>query len=392
MPELYKPTYKDHTTGRTRSSKFWYTRIRGKRIPLKTTDRRIAERKAQEIERHLELGNDPAQLDKARRRPLIEHLLDFEESLQAKGVGERHLENVRPRIRKTIDGCGLRTLADVDAEKIESWLARQQRSRAISAQTRKHYAVHLRQFGKWLVATGRAAKNPFAPLRTDLNVQADRRHLRRAIVPDELQALLTTTAASRVRRGKMTGAQRCLLYAVALGTGLRRNELGSLTPESFDLEANPPVVTLGAAHTKNRKVAALPLRRDLAAQLVEWLRGRAPGAILFPIKDKQVNYVIKADLEAAGVPYVKEGRTLDFHALRVSFVTHLALGGVPLAVAQKLARHSDPRLTANVYTHLGLADLSRAVESLPPLPGAAPEVNGKQKDGPQDDPPEATAG
>jgi hypothetical protein len=53
----------------------------------------------------------------------------------------------------------------------------------------------------------------------------------------------------------------------------------------------------------------------------------------------------------------------------LAFITHLSLGGVPLAVAQKLARHSDPRLTSNVYTSLGLADLHRAVESLPPTGG-----------------------
>ena len=352
--ELFRPTYQDHATGQTKKSKYWYARIWGRRIALKVTNRRIAERKAQEIERQLELGNDPAQLDKARRRPLAEHLHDFEHWLRARGVGDRHLENILPRIPKTIDGCGLRTLADVDTEKIEAWLARQQRSGLLSTQTRKHYSVHLRQFGKWLVATGRAAKNPFAALRTNLNVQNDRRHLRRAIMPEELQALLTTTAASAVKRCKMTGSQRCLCYAVALGTGLRRNEMGSLTPESFHLDADPPVVTLSGTHTKNRKQATLPLRRDLADRLQEWLRGRAPGEVLFPIKDKQVNYMIQADLEAAGVPYVKDGRTLDFHALRVSFVSSLALSGVPLTVAQKLARHSDPRLTANVYTHLGL--------------------------------------
>jgi integrase len=392
MAELFKPTYQDHATGRTKTSRFWYARIRGRRIALKVTDRRIAERKAQDIERQLELGNDPARLAKARRRPIAEHLTDFEESLRSRGVGDRHLKNILPHIRKVVDGCGLRTLADVDTEKIEAWLARQQRSGLLATQTRKHYSMHLKQLGKWLVATGRAAKNPFAALRTNLNVQNDCRQLRRAIVPKELQALLTTTAASSVRRYKMTGSQRCLCYAVALGTGLRRNELGVLTPEFFDLKAAPPVVTLSGAHTKNRSQAVLPLRRNPADRLQEWLRGWAPGEVLFPIKDKQVNYMIQADLEAAGVPYVKDGRTLDFHALRVSLVTNLALGGVPLAVAQKLARHSDPRLTANAYTQLGLADLSRAVESLPPLPGAAPEAGGEQKDGRQDEPPRAAAG
>jgi hypothetical protein len=63
-----------------------------------------------------------------------------------------------------------------------------------------------------------------------------------------------------------------------------------------------------------------------------------------------------------------------------------------MATAQKLARHSDPRLTANVYTCLGLDDLSRALERLPPLPGAAPEAGGEQKDGQQDEPPRAATG
>ncbi len=48
----------------------------------------------------------------------------------------------------------------------------------------------------------------------------------------------------------------------------------------------------------------------------------------------------------------------------MTFITHLALAGVPLTVAQKLARHSDPRLTSNVYTSLSLTELQGAVESL----------------------------
>jgi hypothetical protein len=96
-------------------------------MPLKVRERRIAERKSQEIERQLELGNDLTHLDKARRRPIAEHLHDFEQSPRSRGVGDRDLENLLPRIRKTIDGCGLRTLADPDTEKIEAWLGRQHR-------------------------------------------------------------------------------------------------------------------------------------------------------------------------------------------------------------------------------------------------------------------------
>jgi integrase len=67
---------------------------------------------------------------------------------------------------------------------------------------------------------------------------------------------------------------------------------------------------------------------------------------------------------------------IDLHALRYSFITHLSLEGVPLAFAQKLARHSDSRLAANVYTRLTLAELHRALQALPPTgaPPASPKA------------------
>jgi integrase len=185
----------------------------------------------------------------------------------------------------------------------------------------------------------------------------------------------------------MLGRVRYFLYSVAVATGLRRNELGSLTPESFDLASDPPYVWVDGRVTKNRQQAVLPLRRDLAAELESWLRGQKPGTILFPVRDKQVDCMIRADLTDAGIPVTKDGLVVDFHALRYTFVTSLALSGVPLAVAQKLARHSDPRLTANVYTRVGLADLSRAVETLPPIAGRLPAPEPSPKQDQQDEPP-----
>ena len=53
MAELFKPTFKDKRTGKTRTTRFWYARIHGKRVPLKVTDKKIAERKARELERQM---------------------------------------------------------------------------------------------------------------------------------------------------------------------------------------------------------------------------------------------------------------------------------------------------------------------------------------------------
>lgn len=67
-----------------------------------------------------------------------------------------------------------------------------------------------------------------------------------------------------------------------------------------------------------------------------------------------------------------DGQVFDFHALRGQFITNLARAGVELQMAQKLARHSTPTLTANSYTKLHLADKSAAVAHLPKILAAAP--------------------
>ena len=83
----------------------------------------------------------------------------------------------------------------------------------------------------------------------------------------------------------------------------------------------------------------LPLRQDVAAELREWLAGRPHGEVLFPVASRKRKAMLRADLRAAGIEPVVDGKVIDIHALRVSFITHLSLGGVPLVVAKKIARH-----------------------------------------------------
>ena len=57
----------------------------------------------------------------------------------------------------------------------------------------------------------------------------------------------------------------------------------------------------------------------------------------------------------------------DLHAFRASLCTHLARAGIPLRTVQPVMRHSDPSLTANIYTDPTLLDTAAAVASLPAL-------------------------
>ncbi len=95
--------------------------------------------------------------------------------------------------------------------------------------------------------------------------------------------------------------------------------------------------------------------------------------------------IFDRDLKAAGIPKRDDrGRTLDVHALRTTFGTLLSKGGVPLRTAQAAMRHSDPSLTANVYTDPKLLDVSGALDALPTLapPGPSPIGSKPEPPGP----------
>jgi hypothetical protein len=50
----------------------------------------------------------------------------------------------------------------------------------------------------------------------------------------------------------LTGPDRSVLHVVACSTGFREGELATLTPESFDLDSEPPTATLPVKIDKRR--------------------------------------------------------------------------------------------------------------------------------------------
>jgi integrase len=181
------------------------------------------------------------------------------------------------------------------------------------------------------------------------------------------------TENSKRNAGRLTGRDRALLYLVALRTGLRRGELQSLTIRSFDFSISPPTVTIEAAKSKHRRTDILPLSAEIAALLQPYLLDRSLGWPVWPGSWwRQASKMLAVDLTDAGISGAdNNGRVVDFHALRTTFITGLARAGVMPAMAQKLARHSDINLTLGVYTQLQLSDLAKAVEKLPILAARA---------------------
>ncbi len=105
----------------------------------------------------------------------------------------------------------------------------------------------------------------------------------------------------------------------------------------------------------------------MAEALAGFLAGRPADRPVFDLPDKTAA-MLRVDLDAAGIPYRDDaGRVLDFHALRASFITALAMSGAPAAVAKTLACHSTITLTLDAYTLPAIADERRALDALPAL-------------------------
>ena len=128
----------------------------------------------------------------------------------------------------------------------------------------------------------------------------------------------------------------------------------------------------------------LPLHSDLATRLRQWLakrEQRADGQRVVLAFDRAANVkperqfpgtwaakaatMLRRDLKTAKIPYATDSGFADFHSLRHTFISNLVAVGVHPKLAQQLARHSTITLTMDRYSHVGLLDMSTALESLP---------------------------
>ncbi|MBL9081835.1 MAG: site-specific integrase [Planctomycetales bacterium] len=194
----------------------------------------------------------------------------------------------------------------------------------------------------------------------------DVRHARRALTAAEVAKLVNSARSSGIRIQGYSGEERAAIYLTSYLTGLRRNELASLTRRSFDLDAAPPTITVEAVSSKHRRKDVLPLHTELLGMLRGWLKGMPAGEKLFPkLAARKTWRMVKKDLERVGVPYETDAGIADFHAAgRHTHIMELLRNGASLVEAKELARHSDIKTTLR-YTHIGIQDQARAVAAIP---------------------------
>jgi integrase len=184
------------------------------------------------------------------------------------------------------------------------------------------------------------------------------------------------------------GRERALIYRVLVTTGLRRGELAALTVGDVLLDDDRPAIVLRGADAKNGKRATLPLRADVAGELRAWIDDKAEAVCrqrvgvagvvralddvrLFDVPDKLVR-ILDRDLAAAGIRKRDDrGRTVDVHAMRGTFASHLARAGVSPVTLKTLMRHARIETTLKHYADPALLDVAGAVEMLPAVTTAS---------------------
>jgi integrase len=349
---------------------FDFTDENGKRCTRKGfTDKGLTVQAASKAENDVMLRRrglmDPQaeQAAEKKRKPLTEHLDSFERSLS--GTTPKHVKQTKNRVRRIIDGCEFATAGDIDAEDVRDWIVEFCEEEDYGNRTYNHYLQAFGSFCNWMVDTKRLAANPITSL-VPLNAEVDIRHKRRALSPEEFATLVESARSSDEEIQCFDGETRSRIYILSYMTGLRRKEIASLTPRSFDLAATPPTVTLQAACSKHRRTDVLPLHTELVSVLQDWLKGIAADDPVFPkLARRRTWLMVKKDLARVGIPYETPEGIADFHAAgRHTHITQLLRSGASLPETMKLARHTDVKMTMR-YTHIGMDDRAKAVQGLP---------------------------
>ncbi|MGD9126800.1 MAG: tyrosine-type recombinase/integrase [Planctomycetia bacterium] len=353
----------------------------------KATDREIAKQVLAARERRIaEIRAgifDPVaeRLQKANKKPVKAHINDYQTYLEHANQSAYHIQVTIRHLDTAIEFLNITRISEMTPERAMSfvgWLRTEplEKRRSLNGHTHRSprtvnsYIVSLKSFYRWLAMTGRLPSHPIVNLKK-LPEDTDRRHERRAITREEFTKLFETTYNNPKKVQGINGPTRATIYLVAAMTGLRRQELASLTRDHFRLDDPTPTVCIKGAYSKNKKTDEIPLHPTVVDRLREYFDRTKPKASkpVFPLRSpggglRSTSKMMQRDCEAAGIDYKTSDGFVDFHANRVLFITSLCRSNIGLVMAQKLARHSDPKLTSNIYSKVSTEERAEAIGAI----------------------------
>lgn len=283
------------------------------------------------------------------KRDLRSQFADYLAELDRRGRDAMYRYNVGKHLAAAADHQGWACIRDITPRGISAFLQSLAR-RKLSGKTVNDYRGDLSAFFEWAVLNHLAPSNPcLAVPKTDY--KADKK--RRALSHAECCALLS--AAPPDRR---------IVYLLPLYTGLRRSEAAALRWSDLHLDTANPCVEVVATVAKSGEHETVPLVPELAEGLRAYRDDAGEHGMVFESIPSMEEF--RADLDAAKIEHQDaRGRKVVLHSLRHSLATMLAAAGIAPAIAQRIMRHRDIRLTMQIYTDESLLPLAAAMNALP---------------------------
>jgi len=238
-------------------------------VSARTSEYEAAKRIAAKLEAEAALRRerviDPREESIAEQlsRPIGEHLADFRAKIRAAGRTDRHATDTISKCRKIVKACDIQTAGDITADAVNRYAA-DLRSAGRSARTIQSYLTASKSLTAWLTKTGKLPSDPLVTI-SKPNPESDRRLERRMLLHEEWAWLRSVTETEGVIRFGMEAGERVLLYATAIQTGLRSNELRSLKRGNIHAGDRQPYITIRAGETKNRTAARQYVSHDRPA-------------------------------------------------------------------------------------------------------------------------------
>ena len=393
---IYKATYKDRS-GEQRKSAKWYldfadhNQLRHK-IPG-FADKRLSEALLRNVESLVNCRSAGQELDAKQSqwietmpdsllrkfvswglidgqrteitKPLTEHISDYVKVLEAKGYSKDYIVRSRNRLKKIATDCRFNYFRDITQSAVEIYSGMLKKD-GYGDTSRGHYLDALKTFLNWAEQDQRIIRNPIAKMDKPAR-DSERKGI---LTPEQFVNLIKTASEKNILIGRTSGQERAVLYLIAGLTGLRRKELLNLTWDAINLSAGSASVKVKASIAKNGKETEQPVPAILVSVMTALKANVRPNADdrVFASFGRWINTagLIREDLRAADLELTdREGNEICFHSLRNSYISFLANSQTPAKVVQKLARHSDPRLTFNTYARTFEKAEQQAMNLLP---------------------------
>jgi integrase len=369
-------------------SPYWiacFTGPDGRRLKksTKTTDKKLAEKLADEWEQLAKAGREK-RLTESHCRKVIAEMYErtIGEPLHFRTTREYLTEWVESKKNETEERAFLkyeqivheflahigvkadRLLREITPADIRSWRDAKKR-KGLAAPTVDHAIKILRMPFKAAHDSGYIDINPNTATTVRKLKDDARNGSKDVFTPDQLAALIEAAPNEDWK-----GAILCGYYS-----GLRLRDTADLEWSAVDLQTGIITVTTG----KTRKDVVIPIHPQLTAWFKKQTRGIGKAPVYPTLVGKAgggksgLSMAFKRIMERAKIKErilrkaIGAGRSqssLSFHALRHSFNSALANAGVSQEIRQKLTGHSSAEMN-KIYTHHELAPLRAAVEKLP---------------------------